>query len=147
MYKKNQCACFSLSSLRLLSKPQSLWRINKRRRCIPLKQRRRQPAPKEVLVYHLSGKSEVNMKGISFFSFFCNLRPIRYEHWPYAPGRSKDIERLGKAIIVDEASVDGEHTHQQNNVPSAEHHAKHLGTRSKKSMKCTCCSSCWDNVV
>lgn len=29
------------------------------------------------------------------------------------PGRAKDVERLGEAVIVDEASVHGEYAHEQ----------------------------------
>lgn len=32
------------------------------------------------------------------------------------PGRAKDVERLGEAVIVDEASVHGEYAHEQDQV-------------------------------
>lgn len=125
------------------------WSLNKRRHCILLEQKQCQPFPKEVLVHHLSGKPELNMTGINFdFWLLCNLRPIiSIEHWPYAPGWPEDIKRLGKAIIVDEASVDGEDTHQQNNVPATEHSAEHLGARRKMSMRHTRWSSHCDYVI
>ena len=89
------------------------------------------------------------MKGISFdFQLLGNLRPVVYiEHRPYAPGWPKDIKRLGKAVIIDEASVDGEHAHQQNDVPAAEYSAEHLGARRKRPMKHNPCSSSCDTVI
>ena len=42
------------------------------------------------------------------------------------PGGAKDIEGLGEDIIVDETSVDGEYTHQENNVATIKDCTKHL---------------------
>lgn len=34
------------------------------------------------------------------------------EHGPNAPGRAEDVERLGEAVVVDQARVDGEDAHE-----------------------------------
>lgn len=36
------------------------------------------------------------------------------------PGRAKDVERFGEAVIVDEASVHGEYAHEQDQIAPAE---------------------------
>ena len=59
----------------------------------------------------------------------------------------KQCQRLGKAVIIDEASVDRENAHQQNDVPAAEYSAEHLGARRKRPMKHNLCSSSCDNVI
>ena len=42
------------------------------------------------------------------------------------PGGAKDIEGLGEDIVVDQTSVDGEQTHQENNVATIKYRSKHL---------------------
>lgn len=49
------------------------------------------------------------------------------EHGPHTPGGAEHVEGLGEAVVVDEASVDGEESHQQDDVAPAEHHGEHLG--------------------
>jgi hypothetical protein len=42
-----------------------------------------------------------------------NLPPCAIpEHGPDTPRRTKDVKRLGEAIIVDQARVDGEDAHK-----------------------------------
>lgn len=49
------------------------------------------------------------------------------------PRSSKDVERLGKAVIIDEASVDCKCAHQQNYVTAIKHGLKHLvGAKHKQ---------------
>lgn len=36
------------------------------------------------------------------------------------PGRAKDVERFGEAVIVDEAGVHGEYAHEQDQVAPTE---------------------------
>lgn len=37
---------------------------------------------------------------------------LRGEHGPHTPARAKDIDRLGKAVVIDDPGVDGEKPHQ-----------------------------------
>ena len=47
------------------------------------------------------------------------------------PRRAKDVKRLGKDIIVDETSVDGKETHQEDDVATIKYGPKHLRRRNK----------------
>lgn len=42
------------------------------------------------------------------------------EHGPDTPGRAEDVERLGKAVVVNKARVDGEDPHEQDQIASME---------------------------
>ena len=42
------------------------------------------------------------------------------------PGGAKDVDGLGEEIIVDDASVDGEQAHQEDDVATIKHSTKHL---------------------
>lgn len=54
-------------------------------------------------------------------------RPVAFvEHWPDAPGGTEHVEGLGEAVVVDEPRVRGEQPHQQDDVPTTEHHVEHL---------------------
>lgn len=62
------------------------------------------------------------------------LRPVasdaRVEHGPHAPAGAEDVQRLGEAVVVDDAGVDGEDPHQQDDVAAREHHVEHLPQKS-----------------
>ena len=47
----------------------------------------------------------------------------------WVPVGAKDVERFGKYIVVDEASVDGECPHQNDDVTTLEYGGKHLWRR------------------
>lgn len=50
-----------------------------------------------------------------------NLPPCAIsEHWSDTPRRAEDIERLGEAVIVNQARVDGEDAHKENQIASME---------------------------
>ena len=42
------------------------------------------------------------------------------------PGGAKDVEGFGEDIIVDQTGVNGEQTHQENNVATFKYRSKHL---------------------
>ena len=42
------------------------------------------------------------------------------------PGGAKNVEGFGEDIVVDQTSVDGEQTHQENNVATIKYRSKHL---------------------
>lgn len=55
------------------------------------------------------------------FPTFSHLLPSAiFKHGDDMPGRAKDVERFGEAVIVDEASVHGEYAHEQDQVASTE---------------------------
>lgn len=55
------------------------------------------------------------------FPTFSHLLPSAiFKHGNDVPGRAKDIERFGEAVIVDEAGVHGEYAHEQDQVAPAE---------------------------
>lgn len=60
-----------------------------------------------------------------------NSRPrsVWMEHGSDAPRGSKDVEGLGEAVVVDEASVYGEEAHQEYNVASIHQHVNQLQGR------------------
>ena len=47
------------------------------------------------------------------------------------PGRSKDVERLWEAVVVNQAGVDGEETHQKDDVTTAEECSEDLRVDKK----------------
>lgn len=49
------------------------------------------------------------------------------EHGLDAPGRAEDVERLGEAVIVDQARVDGEDAHKEDEVAAVEEGVPDLG--------------------
>lgn len=53
-----------------------------------------------------------------------NIRLVIGKGW--VPARAKDIEALREGIVVDEASVDGEGSHEDNDVATLEDDSKHL---------------------
>lgn len=59
-----------------------------------------------------------------------SLRPVasysRVKHGPHAPARAKNIQRLGEAVVVNDPGVDGEYSHQQDDVTARKHHVEHL---------------------
>ena len=48
-----------------------------------------------------------------------------------APRRAEDVDRLGEDIVVDEAGVDREQAHQQDDVATAEEDGGDLSTGSR----------------
>ena len=48
-----------------------------------------------------------------------------------APRRAEDVDRLGEDVVVDEAGVDGEQTHHQDDVATAEEDGGDLSTGSR----------------
>ena len=42
------------------------------------------------------------------------------------PRRTKHVDGLGEDVVVDETRVDGEHTHQQDDVAAVKQRSKHL---------------------
>lgn len=57
-------------------------------------------------------------------------RPVGLKHGPNTPGRAEDVEGLGEAVIVNQASVYGEHSHEQDNIPSSDNHICNLGGKA-----------------
>ena len=59
-----------------------------------------------------------------------HVRPVAaysgVEHGPDAPARAEDVEGLGEAVVVDDARIDGEQAHQEDDVAARKHHAEHL---------------------
>lgn len=56
-----------------------------------------------------------------------NIRPLLTgEHGLDAPARAEDVERFGEAIVVNEARVDGEEPHHENNVAPVEEGCPYL---------------------
>lgn len=55
------------------------------------------------------------------FPTFSHLLPSAiFKHGNDVPGRAKDIERFGEAVIVDKAGVHGEYAHEQDQVAPTE---------------------------
>ena len=52
------------------------------------------------------------------------------EHGVDAPARSEQVEGLGEAVVVDEAGVDGEHAHQQDDVAALKEGVPDLHTHT-----------------
>ena len=50
---------------------------------------------------------------------------------PVCEVRSEDVERLCEDVVVDEAGVDGEEGHQEDDVPAAEEDAEDLALAGK----------------
>lgn len=48
-------------------------------------------------------------------------------HGRYVPPRTKEVHRLGEAVVVDEAGVHREQPHQQQDIPAVKEHPKDLG--------------------
>ena len=44
----------------------------------------------------------------------------------WVPRGTKYVERFGEDIVVDESSVDGEQTHQEDDVTTIKYRTKHL---------------------
>lgn len=60
-------------------------------------------------------------------SIVYHLRPSTIVvHWADTPGRSKYVERFGEAIVVNKASVNGEDTHEKDQVASTEKDVPYL---------------------
>ena len=58
-----------------------------------------------------------------------NSRPVASlgaEHGPHAPPGAEHVQGLGEAVVVDDARVDGEQPHQQDDVAAGEHHVEYL---------------------
>ena len=63
-----------------------------------------------------------------------NSRPVASlvdEHGPHAPPGAEHVEGLGEAVVVDEAGVDGEQPHQQDDVAAGKHHVEYLQRREQ----------------
>lgn len=45
-------------------------------------------------------------------------RSVRIEHGPHTPGRAKNVEGLGEAVIVNQSGIYGEQSHEQDDVAS-----------------------------
>jgi len=63
-----------------------------------------------------------------------NSRPVGslgVEHGSDTPPGAEHVERLGEAVVVDEAGVHGEQPHQQNDVAAGKHHCENLQRRAK----------------
>lgn len=63
-----------------------------------------------------------------------DLRPVSSfgaKHGPDAPSRAKHIQWFGEAVIVNDASVDREDPHQEDDVTTSKHHVKHLHRHKK----------------
>ena len=65
-----------------------------------------------------------------------HLRPVAshssVKHWPDAPARAEHVEGLGEAVVVNDARVDREDSHQQDYVAPCKHHAEHLPQSRRK---------------
>lgn len=58
-----------------------------------------------------------------------NSRPVLSflsKHGSDTPARTKDIERFGEAVVVDNPSIHWKYSHQENNVTARKNHVKHL---------------------
>lgn len=58
-----------------------------------------------------------------------DLRPVGSfgtEHWPDTPTRTKHVQGLGEAVVVNDASVDREDPHQEDDVAPSKDHVEHL---------------------
>ena len=42
------------------------------------------------------------------------------------PGRAKDVEGFGEDVVVDEPGVDGEDSHEEDDVATSKDHTEHL---------------------
>lgn len=54
------------------------------------------------------------------------------EHRLDAPRGAKDVKRFGEAVVVDQAGIDGEDAHEQNQVAPIEEGVPDLAQESKK---------------
>lgn len=67
-------------------------------------------------------------------------RPVaahsRVEHGPDTPAGAKHIQRLGEAVVVNDPGVDGEDSHEQDDVAAGKHHAEHLPQKSARQQEC-----------
>lgn len=62
-----------------------------------------------------------------------HLRPVGFlKHWPDTPGWAKHIEWLWETVIIDQASINGERTHQQYNVAATENNVEYLSKLGKE---------------
>lgn len=80
---------------------------------------------------------QVEIKGCGTSQLVANLRPVcsfGAKHGPDTPSRAKHIKRLGEAIVVNDACVDGKDPHKQDDVATSKHHVEHL-QRQKKTKK------------
>ncbi len=58
-----------------------------------------------------------------------DLRPVGSfwaKHGPDAPPRAKHVEWLWEAVVINDARIDGEDSHQQDDVAASKHHVEHL---------------------
>lgn len=62
----------------------------------------------------------------------CDSRPLLIgEHGLDAPSGAKDVERLGETVVVNQAGVDGEKAHHEDDVAPAEERGPDLGATEK----------------
>lgn len=59
---------------------------------------------------------------------------VFFKHWADVPGRAEGGEAFAEALVVNGSRVDGEQSHQQNQIPSTEHHPPDLTHKVVKDM-------------
>lgn len=63
----------------------------------------------------------LHLVSFHLFPTFSHLLPrVIFKHGDNVPGRAKDVEWFGKAVIVDEASIHGKYAHEQDQVAPTE---------------------------
>lgn len=79
---------------------------------------------------HGTSKAVTGLKLQSVIVYQWHLRPVaphsRIEHRPDAPARAKQIEGLRETVVVNDARVNREDSHKQDDVAPCKHHAEHL---------------------
>ena len=56
------------------------------------------------------------------------------EHGLDTPGRAKDVQRLGEAVVIDQARVDGEDAHEEDEVAPMEEGVPNLAPRRQRTI-------------
>lgn len=54
---------------------------------------------------------------------------VFFKHWADVPGGAEGNEGFAEALVVNGSGVDGEQTHEQNQIPSSKHHLPDLSDR------------------